>query len=266
VLVAGGVNGTTNLASAEIYDPTIGTWTPTGSMSGPRIYHTATLLPNGTVLVAGGSSRAGGPGVSDSAEIFDPTTGTWSVTANMATDVSSHTATLLPNGTVLVAGGLAGGGAVTGAEIYDPVAGTWTSTGSLGAARADHTATLLPGGKLMVSGGYTYTGNSPWISSAEIYDPVAGTWSGTGSMSTSRRLHTATLLPNGTVLAAGGETGPTVGSDIPLASAELYDPSTGVWSDTGSMTETRWAHTATLLPDGTTLVAGPSADSELYYP
>jgi Bacterial Ig-like domain (group 2)/Galactose oxidase, central domain/Immunoglobulin I-set domain/Kelch motif len=266
VLVAGGAAGTTNLASAEIYDPTTGTWTPTGSMAGAHVYHSATLLPNGTVLVAGGSGRAGGPGISDSAEIYDPTAGTWSVTANMAADVSSHTATLLSNGTVLVAGGLVAGAAVTGAEVYDPVAGTWTATGSLGAARAEHTSTLLPNGKVMVSGGYTYSGNSPWLSGAEIYDPVAGTWSDTGSMSISRRLHTATLLPNGTVLAAGGETGVTVGSDIPLASAELYDPSTGVWSVTGSMTVARWGHTATLLPDGRILVAGPSDESQLYYP
>jgi Bacterial Ig-like domain (group 2)/Immunoglobulin I-set domain/Galactose oxidase, central domain/Kelch motif len=266
VLVAGGETSTTNLASAEIYDPATGAWTATGSMAGAHIFHSATLLPNGTVLVAGGSGRAGGPGVSDSAELYDPATGTWSVTGNMSADVSSQTATLLSNGTVLVTGGLVSGAAVTDAEVYDPVAGTWNSTGSLEAARADHTATLLPGGKVMVVGGYTYTGTSPWLSSAEVYDPVVGTWSYTGSMLTSRRLHTATLLANGTVLAAGGETGPTVGSDTPLASAELYDPSTGGWSATGSLTETHWGHTATLLPDGTTLVAGPTDGSELYYP
>jgi hypothetical protein len=268
VLVAGGGTSSANLASAEIYDPATGTWTATGSMAGAHIYHTATLLPNGTVLVAGGSGRAGGPGVSDSAEIYNPASGTWSVTGSMAADVSSHTATLLSNGRVLVAGGLpsSGYGVTTTTETYDPVAGTWTSAGSLGTGRADHTATLLPNGKLMVTGGYTYSGSGTWISSAEIYDPVAGTWAYTGAMSTSRRLHTATLLPNGTVLAAGGETG-TIASIIPLASAELYDPATGIWTVTGSMTTTRWADTATLLPNGTTLVAGGTgASSELYYP
>jgi hypothetical protein len=179
---------------------------------------------------------------------------------------------LLSNGTVLVAGGLnssGSGGAVTSAETYDPAAGTWTSTGSLGTARADHTATLFTNGKLMVTGGYPYGGSMTTISSAEIYDPVAGTWSYTGAMSTSRRLHTATLLPNGTVLAAGGIVN-SMANITDLASAELYDPATGIWTVTGSMTTTRMEHTATLLPNGTTLVTGGGgggqASSELYYP
>ena len=111
-----------------------------------------------------------------------------------------HTATLLPNGKVLVAGGY-NGGALTSAELYDPASGTWTATGSLNTARYDHTATLLPNGKVLVAGGIS---NGSDLTSAELYDPASGTWTATGSLNTARYEHTATLLPNGKVLVAGG--------------------------------------------------------------
>src|SRR5213078_2182015 len=127
-----------------------------------------------------------------------------------------HTATLLPSGKVLVAGG-SNGSDLSSAELYDPASGTWTATGSLGTARDAHTATLLPNGKVLVAGGSTGSG----LSSAELYDPASGTWTTTGSLGTARDAHTATLLPNGKVLVAGGNNGPA------LSSAELYDPGLG---------------------------------------
>ena len=152
-------------------------------------------------------------------------------TGNLVTARFFHTATLLPNGKVLVAGGLHDGSTLASAELYDPASGTWTATGSLATARDHHTATLLPNGKVLVAGGFD---GSVALASAELYDPASGTWTATGSLATARYGHTATLLPNGKVLVAGGLT--DSGS---LASAELYDPASGTWTATGSLATAR---------------------------
>jgi N-acetylneuraminic acid mutarotase len=120
-------------------------------------------------------------------------------------------------------------------------------------ARWSHTATLLPNGEVLVSGGETLGPNGRIsFASAELYDLATGTWTITGSMSQSRFDHTATLLQSGQVLVAGENTGVFVG----LASAELYNPSTSTWTTTGSMTTVRRGHTMTLLQNGQVLVAG----------
>jgi WD40 repeat protein len=270
VLVVGGAGGsnpdgtTTYLASAELYDPANGTWTATGSLATARGIHTATLLPNGKVLVAGGQGTNNAPMAS--AELYDPATGTWTATGSLSTARVSHTATLLTNGKVLVVGNFDGSGFTPAtAELYDPASGSWTATGStLAAPRGRHTATLLPNGKVLIAGGH-FRGDP--LTSAELYDPTTGTWTATGRLAVGREFHTATLLPNGKVLAAGGR-----GSfDIPLASAELYDPANGTWTATGSLAAGREFHTATLLPNGKVLVAGGQASSystnaELYDP
>jgi N-acetylneuraminic acid mutarotase len=247
VLVTGGYYyyfGTpTYLATAEVYDPATGTWSTTASMSTRRYHHTATLLPNGKVLVTGGFGSSSSLAT---AEVYDPATGTWSATGSMASARYHHTATLLPNGKVLVTGGY-GSGHLATAEVYDPATGTWSTTGSMASSRYQHTATLLPNGKVLVTGGY----RSSSVATAEVYDPATGTWSTTGTMASARYVHTATLLPNGKVLVVGGYR-----SSTPLATAELYDPSTGTWSATGSMLSARSSHTATLLPNGTVLAAG----------
>src|SRR5205807_9352939 len=270
VLVAGGdpasvgtLPGAT--ATAELYDPSTGSWSITGSMAFPRNGHTATLLPNGKVLVAGGATPGTAYGgavqsaATASAELYDPATGSWSVTASMATARYAHTATLLPNGKVLVAGGYNGSGTTAGAELYDPATGSWRSTGSMATARLNHTATLLLGGDVLVAGGYTGMGST---SDAELYDPATGRWSRTGSLGVTSENSTATLLPSGKVLIAGGDAccgGPH------LAGAALYDPSTGEWTVTGSMTTSRTGATATLLRSGKVLVAGGGvATAELY--
>ncbi|HZS17299.1 MAG TPA: kelch repeat-containing protein, partial [Candidatus Udaeobacter sp.] len=167
-------------------------WVPTGRLVTPRYNHTATLLTNGQVLVAGGD-RPGGPRL-PSAELYGqaaflggPATGGWNNTNSLANPRSNHTATLLPNGKVLVAGG---DGAGTSAELYDPATGSWSSTGSLGTARSRHTATLLTSGKVLVAGGDGASTN------AEVYDPATGNWSTTGFLATARFNHTATLLPS----------------------------------------------------------------------
>ena len=262
VLVAGGINSGGDLASAELYDPTSGSWTPTGSLATARDAHTATLLPNGQVLVAGGENTSNSSSYLASAELYDPASGTWSATGSRATARVLVTATLLPNGQVLVAGGEDSGGALASAELYDPASGTWSVTSNLGTARLNHTATLLPSGQVLVAGGVNKSGA---LASAELNDPASGTWTATGSLGTARDVQTATLLPNGQVLVAGG-----INKSGVLASAELYDPASGTWSVTSSLGTARSLHTATLLPNGQVLVAGGRnsggalASAELY--
>jgi deoxycytidylate deaminase len=240
VLVAGGLeSGFNPSASAELYDPASGTWTATASLNTARYAHTATLLPNGKVLVAGGYNGS----FLTSAELYDPASGTWTTTGSLNSARDLHTATLLPNGKVLVAGGY-NGSFLTGAELFDPAGGTngtWTTTGSLNSARDLHTATLLPNGMVLVAGGLDSSGGSS--ASAELFDPAGGTngtWTATASLNTAREQHTATLLPNGKVLVAGGFNGSAAST-----SAELFDPAggtNGTWTATSSLNRTLLAH------------------------
>src|ERR1700687_4294770 len=220
VLIAGGLDATGSaLSSAELYDPAAGIFTATGSMATARDQQTATLLSDGKVLIAGG---AGANGLAlQTAELYDPATSTFIAAGSMTTARATHTATLLPNGKVLIAGGGGSLPELSTAELYDPAAGTFTATGSMAAARAVHTATLLANGKVLIAGGAGASPGPGYLSSAELYDPVAGTFTVTGSMTTAREYHTATLLADGHVLISGGING----SD--LSSAELYDPVAG---------------------------------------
>jgi N-acetylneuraminic acid mutarotase/CII-binding regulator of phage lambda lysogenization HflD len=265
VLVAGGINNSLSaIASAELYDPAKNTWSAAGALATARNYHTATLLPSGKVLVAGGSSDSSGPTSLASAELYNPATNTWAVAGTLATARQIHTATLLPSGKVLVAGGYSNGSYPASAELYNPATNTWAATGALATGRVYHTATLLPSGKVLVAGGGGSNGGR--LNSAELYDPATATWAAAGALVLPRESHTATLLPSGNVLVAGGDFG------FP-ATAELYDPATNAWAATGVVaTATALQfHTATLLPSGNVLVAGggdlsPVASAELYDP
>jgi hypothetical protein len=252
VLVAGGtIDGTAELASAELYDPGSGTWSPTGSMNVPRVGTTLTLLPTGKVLVAGGFNHL--EGVTGSAELYDPETGQWTATGSLLEKREGHTATLLSTGQVLVVGG--GGvapGFLASAELYDPASGEWHAAGSLSSERDFHTATLLRSGKVLVLGGFS--GPSP-TDAADLYDPASGTWAVVTPMLVPRWVHTATLLPSDAVLVAGGAVLGSDGSN-PSTEAELRDPATGAWRRTGSMFVPHAQHTATLLPSGRVLAVG----------
>ena len=177
---------------------------------------------------------------------------------------------------MLVAGGAAGGDKkyLASAEVYDPASGTWTATGDMAVGRGDFTASLLTDGNVLVVGGLNHNGGGVEWASAELYDPVSGTWTATGNMGEARYGHTATLLRDGRVLVAGGFNTDLSGLNGPLASAELYDPSSGSWSPTANLVEARAGSTATLLlgRQGAAVAGGvgvndePLAAAELYDP
>jgi N-acetylneuraminic acid mutarotase len=265
VLVAGGFTGGENsLASAEVFDPVTNTFASAGNMNAARAGHTATPLPNGKVLIAGGYNGS----YLASAEVFDPATRKFTPTSRMVTARSGHVAMLLRNGKVLLAGGTSVGWTfLADAELYDPATNTFTATGSMETARESHTATLLANGKVLVIGGHR--GRRPSVtihSSAEIYDPAAGTFTAAGNMTRVRHKHEATLLTDGRILIAGG-------SDErdgrgAYTSAEIYNPTTGAFTATGNMNAARYKlqGTSALLTDGKVLIAGGANRAEVFDP
>jgi hypothetical protein len=231
VLVAGGSVAGTATATAELYNPTTNTWTATGNMTVARVGHTATLLNSGLVLVVGGD-KAGAPGT---AELYDPSTGKWTkATTNPASGHRYHTATLLPNGQVLVVGGFLTAAADT-VELYDPSAGSWTPlltthTTNYTGTRYYHTATLLQDCSVLIAGGFNGT---VAISDAEVFSYMGSPSTCTGS--------TTPTASGGTWTQIGGTNG-------------------GATSGSGLITASD-SHTATLLPNGTVLIAGGQVNS-----
>jgi len=260
VLVAGGSNNSPDaIDSAELFDASSRSWTLTGRLNVARFANTSTLLADGRVLVAGGFSHGG---FTDSAEVYDPATRTWTRTANMSTVRAGHSATLLQDGRVLVAGGQApaGRGALKTAELYDPASGRWSQAPDLNFARMGHTAIrLLDGRVLVVRGEY---GDDPWegeganndVGSAELFDPLVGTWIVTASSSAANG--SATLLSSGQVLVVGGILGEFTTDPTALSASEVFNPDTAAWMQTKPLAGTHAWHTATLLPNGNVLVTG----------
>ena len=267
VFVAGGG------MSAELFEPAKDTFTSTAS-TGTTGGQTVTVLKDGKVLLTGGGA----------AEIFDPISGTFTPTKGlMVSTRTAYTATLLSDGRVLLAGGdpppsVPGGIAQGTAELFDSATETFTPTGSMESARSGHTATLLQDGKVLVLGGSIPisipTGNreTAWRQSlftAEIFDPISGTFTQTGNLGTARTAHTATLLKDGKVLVTGGlvyTAQPGTPVEFALSSTELFDPTRGSFAPTVSMTNGRGGHSATLLSDGTVLVAGGNIVHTKYGP
>ena len=257
VLIVGGYGGMSeSLASTELYDPSTQVWSPTGSIHyGRRLYAMSELL-DGKVLVTGGDGETNGSTFDNSAELYDPMSGNWTLIQSMHENRICHTASTLLNGKVLVVGGFNDNGKVSNtAELYDPSTGLWTMTGNMTQKRAFHTASVLFDGRVLVVGGMT--NESDLRKTSELYDPSTGLWTSTGNISQTRAAHAAVTLKNGKVLIIGG-----IGeSDFGMNRTELYDPSTGLWTFTGEMKYSRIFHTASLLHNGNVLVTG----GEVYY-
>jgi WD40 repeat protein len=297
VLIAGGYDSLSSnyLNSAELYDPVAGSFSVTGSMGLGCMGHTATQLWNGTVLIAGGNSALG---IASSAEIYDPTTAAFTAVSNaMNAARAGDGAVLLPNGHVLLVGGDgADANPLASAELYDPLAQTFTLVPtSMSVGRDGFTTTLLSNNKVLIAGGEDLTsgassgarsgsggsvkskpapmdspsGTLDALSGSELYDPQdppPQSFTSTGDMNYARIYHTATKLPNGKFLIAGG-------SDASLnnvTAAELYNPATGFFTLTGSITaKFRINSVSVALPNGKILLAGGDYgmnSAELYNP
>jgi hypothetical protein len=271
VLVAGGF-ASGSLASAEIYDPVNDSWSPAASMIASRLWTPATTLADGRVLVAGGNTgdpEAGIPITAlQSAEVYNPTSDTWSATPALVTARAGSTATRLANGRVLVAGGDDGSIVLFSAQVYNPTTNAWTATPPLNGAHDWGTAERLPSGRVLLAAGWN--GNAA-STVAELYDPNANSWTVTAPLASGRWGHASAVLFDGRVLVATG----SATNDAPQNSAEVYDPGTALWSATPVM---QLAHgsdsTATPLPSSMVLLAGgaprttgvPTASAELYEP
>lgn len=230
VLVVGGYSAadTPGLTAVELYDPATNAWSQTGALQRGRGLHTATVLSDGRVLVTGGneagSNRRTGADTSTTAstiggllssgkgeiatsELYDPAAGTWSQTGSLRSARSGHTATLLPDGKVLVTGGFNPAGELDSAELYDPVGGTWTEAKPMLGPRTLHAAALLPDGRVVVTGGQVGSSGSvlsSTLSSGSMYDSATGTWVRVADLATPRTGHTATVLADGRLMVTGG--------------------------------------------------------------
>jgi N-acetylneuraminic acid mutarotase len=273
VLVAGGADGkAVALTKAAVYDAASGKWTATAPLQTPRRLHTATLLDDGKVLVAGGTSGSSplSPGLA-TAELYDPAAGTWKTVAGMHEPRFGHSAVLLPNKKVLVAGGttVRSGDSVRAlrsAELYDPAADKWTDAAAMTDARSGHPAVVLKGGRVLVCGGTAAISghDEAALAFCELYNPDTDTWAPTGDLAEPRSRHQATQMSDTTVLVIGGSTPGTPGDGTfdPFShlTAEVYDQATGAWTAMPARPGGRGFHRAVPLGSGKVLVIGGTAD------
>jgi hypothetical protein len=271
VLIAAGCDDlfcNTPSRASLTYDAASGTWTPAGNLVGNRMAHSATLLVNGQVLVAGGCNLSTGcPGIS-SAELYDPNTRQWTATSDLHVPRRNHTSTRLLDGRVFVTGGIGRCdgqvcNSLASSEIYSPQTGQWLPAASMPTRRVGHAAVLLRDGRVLVVGGCTETGLPCDTLGAIVYDLAQNTWTSTGEMLVKRTEANATLLSDGVVIVTGG----LDDDGFDELGVERYDPALDTWSPAGSLHEGRLGSSATLLSTGQILLAGGDTSSaELYDP
>ena len=263
ILIAGGATDLTAkapIALAEILKTGTGVLQPTGNMTVARCGHTATLLQDGRVLITGGEAPTEtNVFATQSAELYDPVSGTFAPAGNMTLPQVDHTAILLLTGKVLIVG-------FGSADLYDPATNSFTPTSNPPVKRFDFATASLPDGRVLISGGETYW-DDVYVGPDELFDPATGRFTPTGKLTIARCCNTATLLPDGTVLVAGGLYD---ANNVPTDTTEIYDPATGSFSLGPKMQRARAAHSATLLSDGSVLLAGgwspggSDASAEIY--
>ncbi|MEU5261518.1 kelch repeat-containing protein [Amycolatopsis sp. NPDC021455] len=233
-----------------------GTWSDAGPLPVPASWTDLATLADGRVLLAGGTGPDGAPLAATA--LFDPTADAWSAGPSLATGRRGHTTTRLGNGRVLALGGRSRAGVLASAEIFDPAAGAWAAAAAMSTARHGHTATALPDGRILVTGGSgVRTGQEDGaLASAELFQPATGTWTAAAPMGDARTGHQAVVLDDGRVLVVGGAVPTGNGRDEALAHCELYDPDKDEWTPTGTLSQARKGHQATVLPTGRVLVTG----------
>lgn len=263
VLLVGGLTSdmpNTTSDAVDIYNPVSDSWSAGTFLQTSRFAHTATLMVNGKVLVAGGwSSAIGGNGL-DSVHIYDPATDTWAVGASMPVGVDYLNAVLLPNGLVAAIGGNTNV-SVNNVSLYNYLSDTWTAGPVMITARHSAGVVLLPDQEVLVIAGGATAVVGGRTNAVERFDFADGFWKAANPMNVPRTYFTTTTLANGKVLAAGGS---NVGLNTPTNQCEIYDPATGNWTLTGNMTSVRYYHSATLLPDGRVFVAGGETAPSTY--
>lgn len=268
VLVAGGSRNGQPLDTAERYNPSNGTWVAAGRLNLPRTQGNLILLQDGRALATGGGIE-GSPSWSSTAsvELFDPSKGAWTIGPPMSVSRARHTATLLPGGDVLVAGGASTfhgevGSVTASAEIYSPRTNSWRAAAPMSIPRYVHQAALLANGRVLVAGGWSATSNADASkASVEIYDPLANRWATAGSLVAARAEFVMVRLLDDRLLAVAG-----VGRSYRLMdSAEIYDPAIGTWQSTGKLAEAKMWPAAVVLADGRVLLAGGATDVGAYH-
>lgn len=256
VLLVGGSSPSPLLwATTEVFDPRNGTLVPAGDLSVGRAESPLVAMPDGSVFAFAGENNQSSFLLATRVEQWDPATSSWSVRGNLLSNRIRHTATLLPDGRILIAGGHATGGLLTDrdAEIWVPGIGPTSPANEMLRRRAGHSATRLPDGTVLLVGGYDPTSSSGEVlTSAERFDPATSTFTAVGSMQHARAYHAAVPLSDGRVLCIGGED--TVRG--PLTSIELFDPATGTFTPAGNLLDARTEVRAVLLGTGAVLLAG----------
>ncbi len=253
VVVLAACDPSAGLSSQETSAPSAaaGMLSVIGEMRAARAAHTATALADGRVLIAGGFG-----GGEPTAEVFDPTTRSFAPTFALRQARQSHAATRLPDGRVLLTGGWSGSTTASSSEVFEPDSGRFVQSARMTVSRTGHIAVLLRTGEVLIAGGVSGAGNDwTFLASAELYDPATDRFTPTGAMGAPRESHTATLLPDGRVLIAGGHSGRQAGITI-YASAEIYDPVSRRFTPTGPMRVRRHKHDAVALADGRVLIDG----------